>query len=272
MDETKPPTNWTIGVKWHVRDEVHSSDGTYWLSIRNAYQDNLPNRTAIRNNRVPHTHVHHALIGNCSKCFRVGIVGMRCSCNSDNTVRYIKYIRMGVLRGETDMDPPQPDPVKLCMFYYSIDTPAHRQTEDWMSEREYIIARPFTPVWDNLYAHPAQAWTLDKFASDEFYFSNLDDYWTLQSIMTRVFFETEQPIRLRYLENVIEGLNWEYCINAAGETIERYFKEQQITSERQKEDWMTRLEGRGLDSGIRAWQDTQRQHERDYQAWVNSRV
>ena len=118
MDEEKPSMNWSTSADWHSRSELRNwsvhSDRTYWVCIRHAYQDNPANRAAIRNNRITHTHTHHALIGNCHMCLRAGFVGMRCSCNTGNRTRYITHTLMGI--DHEDMYPLQPDPIKICMY------------------------------------------------------------------------------------------------------------------------------------------------------------
>ena len=197
---------------------------------------------------------------------------MRCSCNAGNRTRYITHTLMGV--DHDDMYPLQPDPIKLCMFYHSIVKPADWLwgMERYMAEQGYIVARSYTAEWDKKFAHPTQAWTLERCETDEFDNEQLESNCVLQVIIREVFFETNRTIRLSYLTDVLTGLSWEYCVRAAGRTIQQYFKKEQVTGEREQEEWLTRLEDRGMDREVREWLATSRQHEREYRAWANSRV
>ena len=86
---------------------------------------------------------------------------------------------------------------------------------------------------------------LDKSETDEFDAEH-DEWYTLQWVMEKVLFETEHPIILKHLIDVLDGHTWEWVIKNARNTILLYFKRQRIPPEAQL-TWWRRFEDRGLD-------------------------
>ena len=66
----------------------------------------------------------------------------------------------------------------------------------------YTIERGFARGWDKDFAHPTQPWTLPKSETDEF--MELKRFITIQTVMEKVFFETEQQIILYHIQTSIK--------------------------------------------------------------------
>ena len=146
-----------------------------------------------------------------------------------------------------DEDAPgnHPDPVKMSMFYQGIETKDPLKSEtSYMQENNFMIQRGYVDGWDEPFAHPTQAWTLDKSETDEF-LANHQVFYSLQSHMEKVFFEREVRINLQHLCEIIEGHAWEWVTRNARKTILRYFHNNGISG-RERHLWWTRLENRGL--------------------------
>ena len=113
-----------------------------------------------------------------------------------------------------------------------------------MERNGYTIKRGFIRDWDKTFAHPTQPWTLEKSETDEFL--QHEEWTTLETIIEKVLFETEQPIFLKYLIGYMIGLPWKYVILNTRETIQNYFKRNNITGTA-KTAWWLRLQARGLE-------------------------
>ena len=108
MSETQPNdpprSNWTVSGDWHLTSLLHDQFVDSWkqyrVCVRHACADNEANRALRRNNQLETTHAHHALVGNCLECMRVGFIGMRCMCNTGGTPRYIVMLNGQQLRGD----------------------------------------------------------------------------------------------------------------------------------------------------------------------------
>ena len=95
-----------------------------------------------------------------------------------------------------------------------------------MSSNGYTIEHGFVKDWDKDFAHPTQPWTLPKSENDEF--MEHEEWITIQTIMETVFFETEQPIMLKYLIGSLAGLCWENVLLLAWDTVHCYFRKKGI--------------------------------------------
>ena len=128
------------------------------------------NQARRRNNQLEIAYTHHALVGNCFYCMRVGFVGMRCKCNTGGVERYIILLNGQQLRGNDKTMQEPPEPMKVCAFYHSIvpTRVQHYNTMTAFTEGGYTIEHGFTSGWDKVFAHPTQPWTLPKSKTDNF--------------------------------------------------------------------------------------------------------
>ena len=89
-------SKWSVSGDWFstslMRDWIVHSDKSYRVCIRHAHANDEANQALRRNNQVEITHTHHALVGNCLQCVRVGFIGMRCQCNTGGTLAEVHSI------------------------------------------------------------------------------------------------------------------------------------------------------------------------------------
>ena len=255
MSETQPNepprSTWTVGGDWIATSLLHDrlvdSWHSYRVCVRHACENNVENQTLRGNGEIVTTHTHHALVGNCRECMRVGFVGMRCTCNTGGIPRYIVMLNGQQLRCDDPTTQEPPKPLNICAFYHSITVPSDDDDdlEHYMSNNGYVIERGFVSGWDKDFANPTQPWTLELTETDEF-FNEHQERITIQSTMEEIFFETEQPIMLEYLIGSLAGLSWENVLRCARDAVHAHFKKQGITGGTYKTAWWLRLQARGL--------------------------
>ena len=174
---------------------------------------------------------------------------MRCKCNTGGIPRYIVLLNGQQLRCNDETEQEPLEPLNVCVFYHSI-VPTSEHHYSWitfMTRNGFTIEGGFAKDWGKDFAHPTQAWTLPKSETNKFMEHKM--FITIQTIMERVFFETEQQIILFCLIGSLTGLSWKNVLLLARDTVHGYFNDNNITGTG-RTAWWLRLQARGLSIAV----------------------